>query len=123
MFVIFFIRRFEYDFFRNNKQPTKFSRQNKGEKTMKKISQQQLRLLVEQGIIDEAKASDMVASGMASASTRAGKLGYANEEIKRAFDNLMNVIELNLEDWNQNLADNHIDTIESTKKITLNIKK
>ena len=90
---------------------------------MKKISQQQLKLLVEQGIIDEVKASDMVASGIASASIRAGKLGYANEEIKRAYDNLMNVIELNLDEWNQNLADNHIDTIESTKKITLNIKK
>ena len=35
----------------------------------------------------------------------------------------MNTIELNLTDWNEKLAENHIDTIESTKKITLNIKK
>ena len=89
----------------------------------KKISQQQLRLLVDQGIIDEAKASDMVASGLASASTRAGKLKYANEAIQKAYDNLMNTIELNLDDWNEKLAENHIDMIESTKKITLNIKK
>ena len=90
---------------------------------MKKLSQQQLKFLIDKGIMQKHEAEELIEEGNASASTRAGKMKYANEEIQKAYDNLMNTIELNLTDWNEKLAENHLPTIESTKKITLNIKK
>ena len=82
----------------------------------KKLTGEQYRRLVNSIGKDEA---DLMASVLGVATQRVGKLQYAPQEVYTSWRNFLEVVEVYLEDWNDNLPDG----VEKIRKVDLNIKK
>ena len=82
----------------------------------KKLTGEQYRRLVDS--IGKDKADEM-ATVLGVATQRVGKMNYAPQEVYTAWTNFLDVVEVWLEEWNDNLPDG----VEKIRKVDLNIKK
>jgi len=81
-----------------------------------KLTGKQYRTIVEEQGKEEA---DKLASILGVAQSRVGKFKYAPQPVVDAYDVLLGIVEMNLDQWNDNLPAG----VAPIRKVDLNIKK